>query len=190
PRLIHWRTTARRGELMVREYEDAPGQNLLLVFEPNPHGRFEDAVTLAATIVHTWCRRRGEQLLLAVATSKAVLLQGQTGPDQERRSLEALAVVEAPGANPTGLVQALEARPLPANAALVVVGAGPSRIAGALESRLRRPVTALDAADHRGWDFYQPPQELNGSPGGTNQGATVGSALLPSPLDSEERGRG
>jgi len=33
PRWIHWRTTARRGELMVREFEDAPGEHFILVLD-------------------------------------------------------------------------------------------------------------------------------------------------------------
>jgi uncharacterized protein (DUF58 family) len=36
PRWIHWRTTARRGELMVREFEDMPTDNLILVLDPAP----------------------------------------------------------------------------------------------------------------------------------------------------------
>ena len=34
PRAVHWRTSARRGEWMVQEFEDLPGDNLLLVFDP------------------------------------------------------------------------------------------------------------------------------------------------------------
>jgi len=34
PRLIHWRTSARRGELMVRELEDVPSDNLLVIVDP------------------------------------------------------------------------------------------------------------------------------------------------------------
>ena len=34
PRSVHWRTSARRGEWMVREFEDLPGDNLVLVFDP------------------------------------------------------------------------------------------------------------------------------------------------------------
>src|SRR5262249_28332690 len=55
PRSIHWRTPARRGELMVREYEDVPSDNLLLVLDPSLPARpggadlFEQAVSLAAT---------------------------------------------------------------------------------------------------------------------------------------------
>ena len=33
-RWIHWRTSARRGQLMVKEYEDVPGEDLVLVFDP------------------------------------------------------------------------------------------------------------------------------------------------------------
>ena len=32
--IFHWRTTARRGELMVREYDTAPSPELVLVVEP------------------------------------------------------------------------------------------------------------------------------------------------------------
>src|SRR5262249_33260931 len=35
-RWIHWRTTARKGELMVREFEEAPADNLILVLEVQP----------------------------------------------------------------------------------------------------------------------------------------------------------
>lgn len=34
PRWIHWRTTARVGDLMVREFEEPPYENLILVLEP------------------------------------------------------------------------------------------------------------------------------------------------------------
>jgi uncharacterized protein (DUF58 family) len=34
PRWIHWRTSARRGAPMVREFEDYPEENLILIVEP------------------------------------------------------------------------------------------------------------------------------------------------------------
>jgi uncharacterized protein (DUF58 family) len=47
PRWIHWRTTARRGELMVREFEDAPGEHFILVLDPYspPEERVEQRAT-------------------------------------------------------------------------------------------------------------------------------------------------
>jgi uncharacterized protein (DUF58 family) len=34
PRWVHWPTTARRGELMVREFEEMPTDSLVLVLDP------------------------------------------------------------------------------------------------------------------------------------------------------------
>jgi uncharacterized protein (DUF58 family) len=36
PRWIHWRTTARCGELMVREFEDVPSEDLIVVLDLTP----------------------------------------------------------------------------------------------------------------------------------------------------------
>ena len=38
PRWIHWRTSARCGELMVREFEDMPTDDLVLVLDPTGPG--------------------------------------------------------------------------------------------------------------------------------------------------------
>ena len=61
---IHWRSSARRGELMVREYDAAPSPELVLVVEPwlpdNPtagtRANLEAALSLAVTIARTWSR--------------------------------------------------------------------------------------------------------------------------------------
>jgi uncharacterized protein (DUF58 family) len=97
PRWIHWRTTAHRGELMVREFEDIPTENLVVIVDPwlpiasggargerqgtrhsdssplaprpssLPGTHLEDALSLAATICWEWCRQKGDRLVLAVA---------------------------------------------------------------------------------------------------------------------------
>lgn len=74
-RSIHWRTSARRGELMVREYDAAPAPDLVLVVEPwlpvNPtaiqRGNLEATLSLAATIVQTWMQVYGTRVIVAVA---------------------------------------------------------------------------------------------------------------------------
>src|SRR5262249_61272803 len=80
PRWIHWRTTARRGELMVREVEETPTDNLIVVVDPwvpGPQDRgqesgtweeagkgpppfpvLEDALSLAATVGWEWGGQR------------------------------------------------------------------------------------------------------------------------------------
>ena len=55
---IHWRSSARRGELMVREYDAAPSPELVLVLEPwlpkepaaTERANLEAALSLAATV--------------------------------------------------------------------------------------------------------------------------------------------
>jgi uncharacterized protein (DUF58 family) len=159
PRWIHWRTSARRGELMVREFEDVPGQNLVLVFAltPAPSGQargLEQAIGLAASIAWEWCRQRGDRLALAVADPRPRLLDGLTGPDHARAVLSCLALL-GPGrlGDPSGLVCLLEGAALPKGPVLVV-GAGPTPLADLLRRTLARPVTAVDALDKL--DFYRP----------------------------------
>ena len=56
PRWIHWRTTARRGELMIREFEDMPNDHLVLIVDPGErdHPVLERLLSLAATICWDW----------------------------------------------------------------------------------------------------------------------------------------
>jgi uncharacterized protein (DUF58 family) len=159
PRWIHWRTSARRGELFVREMEDVPGDDLVLVLDASSPcaaqgDLFEEAVTLTATIIHEWCRSRGDRLLFAVAGgSGGTILDGLTGPDHARRLLECLATVE-PGPGDPGAILETVSRICPATAGALLVSAGPSTMGQDLESRLSRPVISLDAARHQEWGFY------------------------------------
>jgi uncharacterized protein (DUF58 family) len=164
PRAIHWRTTARRGERMVREFEDLPGDNLLLVFDPaapaavgGDRDPFEAAVSLAAAIAAEWRRDKGDRLTAAVAGPAPVVLDGPAGPAQTRRVLEQLALVEPRPPDATGdaaLLQRLAELP---PAGVVLVSAASRRLAGPLEKVLRRPVVCLAGSDVGGFDFYKPP---------------------------------
>jgi uncharacterized protein (DUF58 family) len=184
PRTIHWRTSARRGELMVREFEDSPTDNLLLVFDPSLSERwkteggrrkkeddpaslpssafdlpsFEAAVSLAATICWEWCRCKGDRLVAALAGPDPAVLSGTAGPVHARRVLEALAV-QRPGGrtDPRALVARLTTTSLPP-AAVVLVSVGPSDLAGCLRQTLNRPVNCLDATTLDELNFYEPPR--------------------------------
>jgi uncharacterized protein (DUF58 family) len=167
-RLIHWRTSARRGELMVREFEDEPSDNLLLMVDPALPAesdycgvplreQFEEAVSLAATICWEWCRRRGDHLTLATAGPNPVVLAGLTGPIHARRVLECLAVVECTPApsDPAALARLREAALPPA--VVVLLALGYSSLADPLARALGRPVNSLDATRTDRFDFYTPP---------------------------------
>jgi uncharacterized protein (DUF58 family) len=159
-RWIHWRTSARRSQLMVKEFEDVPGEDLVLVFDPVwPEGdRFEAAVALAATIAHEWCQRRGDRLVLAVAGRSPEIVEGVTGPEHGRRVLEALALVRGEPANDPSLAERL--RPyVPRSASAVVVAAGASPLPAMLEEELGRAVPLLDVSDPAGLPFYTPPED-------------------------------
>jgi uncharacterized protein (DUF58 family) len=170
PRLIHWRTSARRGELMVREFEDEPSDNLLIVIDPTLPAesdycgvplreQFEEVVSLTASLCWEWCRRRGDRLVLATATAKADVLDGLTGPAHARRILECLALLECnTGPTDPAVVARLQERHLP-SALVVVVALGRSPLTEPLRRALGRRVHCLDATRTDRFDFYTPPGE-------------------------------
>jgi uncharacterized protein (DUF58 family) len=168
PRLIHWRTSARRGELMVREFEDEPSDNLLLIVDPTLPAesdycgvplreQFEEVISLAATICWEWCRRRDDRLVLATAGPRPVVQAGLTGPVHARRVLDTLAVLECgPGPADPAVIARLKATSLP-SAIVVLLALGRSSLADPLAQALSRPVNSLDATRTDRFDFYMPP---------------------------------
>lgn len=103
-RLIHWRTSARLGQPMVREHE-APGrQALLLLVDPglstnkltqDDRDSFERLLRLAAGIIRVWLRGADRWLGMTVAGDKPGFFQAQGGAGEgERAMLRALAVCE------------------------------------------------------------------------------------------------
>jgi uncharacterized protein (DUF58 family) len=153
PRLIHWRSSARRGELMVREFEEPmPHHDLLLVVDPGAAGpAAEAAVSLAATVCWEWCRHRADQVALVATSGPAV--PGGTGPEHGRRLLETLAELpagEADGVPPglTGLA--------PARAPVLLVTPTPTgRLVDGLRQRAGQRLAVIDATSPP--DFYSPP---------------------------------
>jgi uncharacterized protein (DUF58 family) len=165
PRLIHWRTSARRGALMVREFEDEPSDNLLLVVDPTLPAesdywreQFEETVSLTASICWEWCRRHGDRLVLATATADPAVLDGLTGPAHARRVLVCLAVLECGTgpADPT-VIARLQRHRLPP-AITVLIALGRSTLADPLRRALGRRVNCLDATHTDRFDFYTPPK--------------------------------
>jgi uncharacterized protein (DUF58 family) len=160
PRWIHWKTSARRGELMVREMEDVPGDDIALVLDTDSQAGepFEEAVRLAATVVWEWCRRRGDRLLLALSNGdRNIILDGVSGPEHALTLLECLAEVQVNAAQSAQQALADEvARAVPGTASVVVVSAGPSRLPGLLEARIGRPAAVLDVNRWKEWGFYHP----------------------------------
>jgi uncharacterized protein (DUF58 family) len=166
-RTIHWRSSARRHELMVREYDAAPAPELVLVIEPwlpgNPTQADRDAVestlSLAATVARTWVRVYNTRLVVAVA-GDASSVRVASGSDQSVR--EALApVADVAGAEhavvlPAGVFDRSLAR-----AARLVISSRPnSPYADAMGHATGRRFLAVCPADPLPW--YQPPESVVG----------------------------
>lgn len=159
-RCVHWRTTARVGRPMVREFDDPPGDGLLIVLDPTPkdktrEGRavFEAAVSLAATLC--WESRECRWLGLLLATAAPVVSGKAPDRAHAQSLLEALALVEpGPRASEHDLRAALGELP---RAAVLLVASGPSPLEAVLRQGLRRTVVCLDPADPAVRDFYDPP---------------------------------
>ncbi len=140
-RAVHWPTSARRGELMVRELEDAPRESVAVVLDvdadsvagPSGASSLDDAVRAAAGLVHAHALRSRRVLLVVAAPDPVVQRVRGVGPDWEL-ALDALAAAEPCRAAP---LRALVA-PRGAVAAvpeLVVVTARPEVVADALAAR-------------------------------------------------------
>ena len=160
-RHLHWRTTARRGELMVREYEDWPNDDLTIVLEArraDGDGNdplLEEAISLAATICWEWCRQTGDRLLLAVAGASVTVQQGPTGHTLACEMLRRLAL--EPGASEIdagallGHLYGCHLSPGP----ILVISPRASDLASRLQLGLRRRTAAAQMSSGDAGAFFE-----------------------------------
>lgn len=101
-RLIHWRTTARRGELMVRQFEQPQSRDVAIILDlwlpPQPAGEDRDlvevAISFAATICEDACRRGGSKLTLITANARIDCLSGPASAGLLHEAMGRLAMIE------------------------------------------------------------------------------------------------
>lgn len=102
-RWIHWRSTARLGSPVVRQFEQPRNRDVALVVElwqpaaPTPAQRenVELAVSFAATVIADLCRRGGSDLLLATAADRPSITHGPASAALMHSMMEQLSVVES-----------------------------------------------------------------------------------------------
>jgi uncharacterized protein (DUF58 family) len=107
-RWIHWRTTARLGELMVRQYEQQRDRAVGIVLDlaeltdeiqnadlnkQNHAVVIEIAVSMVATIVNDLCSRNGSYFSLTIAGTNESHFSATPSQNVTRAVLESLAVV-------------------------------------------------------------------------------------------------
>ena len=135
-RKVHWRSTARRGHLMVKELEDAPRDDVAVVLDAwrgCPRGVFDVAVRAAGSILNAYARR-SRRAALVLGGAKVEIQRVQAEGDW-RRALELLAGAEADGTEPPWQLLAGERNPAALALDLVIVTA---RLDGGVVDRLEQ----------------------------------------------------
>ena len=99
-RRVHWRSTARRGQLMVKELEDAPRDEIAVLLDADASavvgGSFDVQVRVAGSILESYVRR-GRRAVLVVNSERREVQQVHSAAADWRRALELLAAVEPSG---------------------------------------------------------------------------------------------
>ena len=103
-RWIHWRTTARRNKLTVKQFERQQSQNLDIILDlwlpsnlaDEMRGTWQDQIeqiiSFAATVCVDQCRRGSSRLLLGIAGARVEQVGGVTSAGLLEECLEKLAV--------------------------------------------------------------------------------------------------
>src|SRR3954470_9853479 len=102
-RRVHWRSTARRGQLMVKELEDAPRDEIAVLLDADAaavvRDSFDVQVRAAGSMLESYVRR-GRRAVLVVNSEQSDVQQVHAPAADWRRALELLAAVEPTGRTP------------------------------------------------------------------------------------------
>jgi uncharacterized protein (DUF58 family) len=138
-RKVHWRTTARRGQLMVKELEDTPHDEVAVLLDADARSAVGDSFDLQVRAAGSILRvhaLRGRRALLAVTTSPPEYRRVTSFDGEWQLARELLASVEPTGAERVEAFLARDSSPAAQAVELVVVTAALSaRLADALVDR-------------------------------------------------------
>jgi len=151
-RRVHWPTTARRGQLMVKELDDAPRDTVVVILDCHaagavgdpPDSSFDVAVRAAGSVVRLYASRGRKSTLVTTGASPASVevcsLQGDF-----RSALDTLAAVDADGRLSVARALAHEHGPAARAGELVVVTAtlDPLALEGVRSAATRRLVSIV-----------------------------------------------
>src|SRR5215210_4102945 len=99
-RRVHWASTARRGQLMVKELEDAPRDEIAVLLDADARAvvgeSFDVQVRAAGSILESYVRR-GRRAVLVLNSDTRDVQQVHSAAADWRRALEVLAAAEPDG---------------------------------------------------------------------------------------------
>ena len=138
-RKVHWRSTARRAQLMVKELEDAPRDEVAVLLDADPHavvgGSFDLQVRAAGSLLLSHVRR-GRRALLAINGSQPEQQAVRSAEGDWRQALDLLAAVEPEAGPPLAAMLADEANSVARSLELTIVTASlPPRLVERLAER-------------------------------------------------------
>jgi uncharacterized protein (DUF58 family) len=170
---IHWPTTARRGQLMVKEFEQDPQAEVWIFidaqrtvhleaeYEPPsqidwvlskkpkialPPSTMEYAVCIAASLAHYFLAQR-RAVGLAAAGQVSISIPAERSERQEIKILETLAFVQGDGALSLGALVSVQAKQLPPGSSVILITPSTSRevilAAEELQRRNLHPIAIL-----------------------------------------------
>jgi uncharacterized protein (DUF58 family) len=157
-RRVHWRSTARRGQLMVKELEDAPRDEIAVLLDADAAAvvgeSFDVQVRAAGSILDSYVRR-SRRAVLVVNSERREVQQVHSVAADWRRALELLAAAEPTGRSAVARLLAEQDGPAARALELAVVTA---RLEPALVDRLVQRAAAhrrvslvhVDAASFNG----------------------------------------
>jgi uncharacterized protein (DUF58 family) len=158
-RRVHWRSTARRGQLMVKELEDAPRDEIAVLLDADASAvvgeSFDVQVRAAGSILESYVRH-GRRAVLVLNSERRDVQQVHSAAADWRRALELLAAAEPTGRSTVSRLLAEQDGPAARALELAVVTA---RLEPALVDRL-----VQRAASHRKVSVvYVDPTTFNGA---------------------------
>jgi uncharacterized protein (DUF58 family) len=163
-RKVHWRSTARRAQLMVKELEDSPRDELAVVLDANAGSvvgeSFDVAVRAAGSVLQAYARR-GRRAVFVLG-GDTLEVQRVHAEGDWRRALELLATAEPDGDLPAERLLGGDRNPAGLALGLIVVT---SRLPAGLVERLVQRAAAhrstsvvyVDAASWNGRGRPEPP---------------------------------
>jgi uncharacterized protein (DUF58 family) len=138
-RKVHWRSTARRAQLMVKELEDSPRDEAAIVLDADPDAvvgeSFDVQVRAAGSLLLSHVRR-GRRAVLVVNDARAEQQGVRSAESDWRQALDLLAAVEPEPGPPLAAVLSDEASAVARSLELAVVTASlPPRLVERLVER-------------------------------------------------------
>lgn len=113
---IHWKASARRNEMMTKDFEKRQSQDIVIILDQSPAPLFEEMVSLVATLTNTYVQNR-IGISFAGTAQLHQLIAGGRGEHQRQKVFYALATIEENATKP----MMLNKRSIPANSSYVFV---------------------------------------------------------------------